>query len=178
MGNKDILAQLIMLDENSMAAAIDAAFVEYAQFIADIYNDIYDSCIELYYSTYDPIKYDRHGYPEGKNLYQAADIFSDEFDIETSIMSSSLWPYYAGKRGGDKRSSVLTNVMTGLRGTKSRKTPPGWPKPWYAKYPNEFSKFSIWKSSGTTLDAILYEWAKNGVNDTTDVFFKYLKNNL
>ena len=175
MGNKNILMQLVFMDERAAAAAINNGFSQYAQFIVDIYNDIYDSCIEVYYSTYTPTKYDRHGDLEGFNLYSASDIYANQLMVNLSVEGYNLLPY-AGKT--DKRDQVLQSVMNGLRGSKSRKTPSGWPMNWSAYYPNEFSEFSDWSSSASTLYEILNDFANNGVRDTADKFYYFIGINI
>lgn len=175
MNNREVLKQLFFMDEKDSNAVIDSAFKQYAQLISDIYNDIYDSCIKLYYDQYTPIKYDRHGYIEGKNLYSASDIYANDLLVNLSLQGSRLLPY-KGKK--DKRDKVLDSVLNGLRGASSSKSPPGWPMSWDASYPNEFSNFSDWKSSGATLDAILNDFAKNGVKDLAYKFYEFIENNI
>lgn len=173
--NRDILKQLLFMDERAADVAINSAFQEYAQLISDIYNDIYDSCIQLYYDQYTPIKYDRHGDIEGFNLYSASDIYANDLLVNLSLEASKLLPY-AGKK--DKRDKVLKTVMNGLRGAGSSKSPAGWPMNWDAFYPNEFSKFSDWQSSKTTLYGILSDFAKNGVKDLTYKFYEFIEHNI
>ena len=176
MTNKrDTLTALIFMDEASMVSIIDVAFMQYAQLIADIYNDIYDSCIQQYYAQYSPTKYDRHGDLSGFNLYSASDIYADSMVVNLVLEASNLLPY---KGKGDKRYAVLSTVLDGLRGAASRKTPPGWPMNWYASYPNEYSAHAEWYSSKTTLRDILQDFASNGVNETKDIFFDYIGNSI
>lgn len=175
MDRKNILASLLFMDERSAEAIINAAFTEYVQLISDIYNDIYDSCIHLYYDQYDPIKYDRHGDPSGFNLYSASDIYANDLRVNLSLEASKLLPY---KGKGDKRSRVLNTVLNGLRGAGSRKTPPGWPMDWDAHYPNEFSVLSDWSSDNTTLYSILQDFAKNGSHELSDKFYEFIANRI
>lgn len=175
MQNRDVLKQLLFMNERDMEAVINYAFREYAQLLADIYNDIYDSCINLYYSTYSPIYYNRHGDPSGFNLYSASDIYASDLLVNLTLEAGNLLPY-AGKR--DKRDAVLSSVLDGLRGAKSRKSPPGWPMSWHAYYPNEYSKLSVWESSRSTLDGILQDFAQNGVKNTSDQFWNLIRNNI
>ena len=175
MNVKNVLAKLLFMDEGKAEAAINLAFQEYAQLISDIYNDIYNSCINLYYDQYTPTKYDRHGYPEGKNLYSASDIYARDLVVQLSLQGSRLLPY---KGKGDKREKVLNTVLSGLRGAGSRKTPPGWPMPWDASYPNNFSKFSEWECTASTLDEILEEFSKNGPKDLSYKFYEFIEKNI
>ena len=178
MSKRDIIYQLLQLDERSIVDVVNNAFAAYAQFFADVYDDIYRSCIKLYYSTYTPKVYDRHGYPEGKNLYQAASIFADGDDINVDLESSYLWPYYSGKSNTDRRSVVLRRVMTGKRGGPLGSLRGYWPTTWRASYPNQFSRFSVWKSNKTTLAGILEDWSKNGSKATSELMFTYLNDYL
>ena len=175
MDRKNILSKLLFMDDKTMELVVDSAFQQFVQLISDIYNDIYDSCIQLYYEQYDPIKYDRHGNLEGFNLYSASDIFARDLSVNLSLEPSKLLPY-KGKK--DKRYKVLSTVLNGLRGAGSSKTPPGWPMDWDASYPNEHSKFFEWESSATTLYGILQDFASNGVNDLRDKFFEFIASNI
>lgn len=175
MNRKNILAGLLFMDESSAEAIINAAFVEYTQLISDIYNDIYTSCIQLYYDQYTPIKYDRHGDIGGFNLYGASDIYARELRVNLSLEASKLLPY-KGKK--DKRLAVLSTVLNGLRGAGSSKTPPGWPMDWDAYYPNEFSELSEWSSSNTTLYNILQDFAKNGPRNLSYKFYEFIENRI
>lgn len=173
--NRDVLKRLLFMDERAADAAINSAFQEYAQLVSDIYNDIYDSCIKLYYDQYTPIKYDRHGNIEGFNLYSASDIYASDLAVNLSLQGYRLLPY-KGKK--DKREKVLDSVLDGLRGVGSSKSPPGWPMSWDTHYPNKFSQFSDWRSSGTTLDGILADFAKNGPSKLAYKFYEFIENNI
>lgn len=175
MNIKNILAKLLFMDESAAEQVINSSFQEYAQLISDIYNDIYDSCINLYYDQYTPTKYDRHGDISGFNLYSASDIYASDLVVQLSLQGSNLLPY---KGKGDKRDKVLNTVLKGLRGAGSRKTPPGWPMSWDAHYPNKFSKFSEWESSASTLDGILKEFSKNGPKDLSYKFYEFIERNI
>lgn len=177
MSVRDTLAQLLFMDERAANSIINSAFREYAQLISDIYNDIYDSCIALYYATYTPTKYDRHGDLSGFNLYSASDIYSSDLIVNLSLQGARLLPY-EGKNGSRKRDKVLDTVLDGLRGAGSRKTPPGWPMSWDAYYPNEYSKFSEWESSASTLDGIMREFSSRGPKDLSDKFYEFIENNI
>lgn len=175
MNIKDVLYRLLIMDESAAENAINSAFTEYAQLIADIYNDIYDSCIHLYYEQYTPIKYDRHGDLGGFNLYNASDIYARDLLVQLSLQGSKLLPY---KGKGDKRDRVLKTVLKGLRGAGSRKTPPGWPMSWNASYPNGFSSFTEWESSASTLDGILKEFSKDGPKKLSYKFYEFIEKNI
>lgn len=175
MDVKNILYKLLLMDQEAAEAAINSAFKEYARLISDIYNDIYDSCIKLYYYQYTPKKYDRHGDPSGFNLYSASDIYANDLVVQLSLQGSNLLPY---KGKGDKRDRVLKTVLNGLRGAGSRKTPPWWPMSWDAYYPNQFSDFSEWESSAFTLDGILKEFSKDGPKKLSYKFYEFIEKNI
>ena len=175
MSNKNVLRQLLFMDARDAEIVIDSAFAEYAQFVADIYNDIYDSCIELYYDSYDPKIYDRHGDPKGFNLYRASDIYANDLMVNLSLEAYNLLPY----TGKEKRDRVLGTVLDGLRGAGSRyKNFRGWPRGWNARYPNQFSKYTEWHSSYGTIDGILRDFAKNGIKKTSNVFWDIIGNKI
>ena len=173
MQNREVLMQLLFMDERDAEMAINSAFREYAAYLADIYNDIYSSCIQVYYSTYPPRVYKRHGDPDGFNLYSASDIYASDLLVNMTLDAWSLLPY--GKH--DKRDIVLDGVLNGLRGGPLPKLPE-WPMDWHASYPNEFSQYEDWSSSKSTLDGILKDFAKNGVKHTSDKFWELIANNI
>ena len=170
-----IIEQLLLMDSEDSKRLISDAWYEYVRHIGEIAEDIYDSCIADYYDQYEPTVYGRHGDIAGFNLYSANDIEYDEHEIGVSFEPSFLLPY-AGKR--DKRTAVLKNVMKGLRGGKSKKMPPGWPMYWDARYPNSFSKYDDWSSSGSTMNAIFQDFMANVIEETEYVFWDYVDQRL
>ncbi len=176
MAVKNVWKSLVSMDEHQANSIIDKAWGRYVDLIGNIVSDIYDSCIEDYYDQYIPTKYKRHGDIKGFNLYSANDIEWDvlSFNIDLDFDPAKLQPYYDGKRNREKRDKVLNSVMAGFRGTKSKKTPPGWPKIWRTSYPNRYSKYSIWKSKGSTMDDIYIDLMENLIKDTTNIFHGYI----
>jgi hypothetical protein len=176
MAVKDVWKTLVLMDEHKANIIIDKAWARYVDFIGNIISDVYDSCIEDYYAQYMPTRYGRHGDITGFNLYRANDIEWDDlsFNIDVSFDPAKLLPYYDGKRRREKRDKVLNTVMAGFRGTKSRKTPPGWPRLWGTSYPNRYSKYSAWTSNGNTMDDIYFDLMDNLIKDTTDILKGYI----
>lgn len=177
MADNNIIEALLFMDAAKRRVIIDEASKAYMNDLSDIAADIYDSCIEDYYSQYIPTKYTRHGNIVGFNLYSAKDI---DFNEETYNMSldfdpSKLLKYYDGKRGREKRDKVLKSVMLGLRGAKSSKSPPGWPQPWSTTYPNRYSQYNLWQSSGTTMYAIYKDFTDNVMSDTANLWYAYIQ---
>lgn len=170
MGAESVLLALCNIGTSKRVTAVQRALSEYGNLLAEIYNDIYESCIKVYYSSYKPTRYKRHGDIVGFNLYSA--FYSDVHDIriDATLDADNLLPY-----GSATRDEVLDTVINGQRGTKHRVTKFGtWPQRWSVKYPNAFSKLSIWQSRESTIDAILMDFANNGIKDTTPIFFKIL----
>ena len=167
------LDKLFSMEESKRTSVIKKAWNKYTRFINDIAHDIYKSCIQDFYSQYDPIKYKRHGYPEGKNLYQADDIKWTESELRIKTAANKLWKY-GGKT--DKRSKVLTAVMNGKRGSKSKKTPAGWPMKWDTTYPNDFSDYFQWDGvqSPTTMEEIMNYFTDNVLDETNYLFWEFL----
>lgn len=165
------------MDAAKRKTIIEEASKIYMKDLSNIAADIYDSCIEDYYAQYVPIKYGRHGDITGFNLYRANDIYFNEetYNMSLDFDPSKLLKYYDGKRGREKRDKVLKSVMSGLRGTKSNKTPPGWPQPWRTTYPNRYSKYNLWKSSGTTMFEIYKEFMSNVMSDTSNLWYSYIQ---
>lgn len=161
------------MDKDERRSVVKRAWNNYTRLISDIAHDIYKSCIEDFYSQYNPVKYDRHGYPEGKNLYQADAIEWTESELRIKTAAEQLWKY-GGKT--DKRSRVLTAVMNGKRGAQSKKTPAGWPMDWRTTYPNDFSDYFQWDglSSPTTMKEIMDYFADNVMEDTEYLFWEFL----
>lgn len=181
MANKDILRALVLMEDQKAYAVLDKATSLYFLKLAEIAEDIYDSCIEDYYAQYDPKVYDRHGDKKGFNLYSANNIEFDEmsYNVDIDFDPGKLLKYYDGKRNRDKRSKVLNSVMAGLRGTSqtrvSEDSGESWPMTWDASYPNIYSKFNIWQSKGTTMNGIFKDFMKNVMGQTRDLFYDYLE---
>lgn len=180
MVGDSIWKSLILMDENKANTILDEAFRRYFNTLSEIASDIYDSCIKDYYAQYEPIKYTRHGNIEGFNLYSANAVWFDElsYNLSLNFNPNELLPYYDGKQGREKRDKVLKSVMAGLRGTKSSKTPPGWPQRWYTSYPNQYSQHSLWASTERTIDAIYKDFMENVREDTKHILHNYIKNLL
>lgn len=176
MAKANKLGKLLTMDSNRANAIIDRAFRKYMNLISDIAEDIYDSCIEDYYAQYTPTKYDRHGDIAGFNLYSAKSIFFDEDAnaMDLNFSPSKLLRYYDGQKNREKRDKVLRTVMDGLRGAGSRKNA-GWPQPWDTTYPNIYSRYNLWRSSGTTLDEIYDDFTDNVTSDTYGIFSEYIQ---
>lgn len=175
MSSDDIFESFFFLGKQKRVAVWKRAMRQYAKLLSSIAEDIYSSCIGDYYDQYDPKVYDRHGYPEGKNLYSAIHSWAEDAAGGVSMQGSRLLPY-KGKR--DKRDKVLDSVLDGWRGAGSSKTPPGWPMEWYTHYPNKFSKYKNWSSDETVLMNILEDFMQNGPEDLTDEFLSLLKSNM
>jgi hypothetical protein len=167
------IEKLLFMEKNERKSIVTKAWNNYTKLIADIAHDIYLSCIQDFYNQYDPVKYKRHGYPEGKNLYQADAIEWTESELRIRTAANQLWKY-GGKK--DKRSKVLTAVMNGERGSRSKKTPPGWPMEWRTTYPNDFSDFFQWDGiqSPTTMQEIMDYFSDNVMEETEYIFWEYL----
>lgn len=168
MANQNIWKTLVLMEDRKAYSILTEATGLYFSKLANIAADIYDSCIKDYYDQYTPIKYKRHGNIKGFNLYSANDINFDEvsYNVDINFDPSNLLSYYDGKQNREKRDKVLNSVMAGLRGTKSRKTPIGWPRPWITSYPNRYSQYNLWKSKGTTMDKIFEDFMANVINET------------
>ena len=164
---------LLFMDKAKRAQIMRVAWNKYTKLLADIAHDIYSSCIQDFYIQYDPVKYDRHGYPEGKNLYQADATEWTESELKIKTAANQLWKY-SGKK--DKRSEVLEAVMNGKRGSQSSKTPPGWPQKWFTTYPNDFSNLFQWDGVQypTTMKEIMNYFADNVMEETEYMFWEYL----
>ena len=165
--------KLLYMDKNERRSIVKKAWNNYTKLISDIAHDIYKSCIQDFYSQYDPIKYKRHGYPEGKNLYQADAVEWTESELRIKTAADQLWKY-GGKK--DKRSKVLEAVMNGKRGSQSKKTPPGWPMKWDTTYPNDFSNYFQWDGiqNPTTMKEIMDYFVDNVIEETEYIFWEYL----
>jgi hypothetical protein len=174
MSIDNTIETLLYMDKAERRSVVKKAWNNYTKLISEIAHDIYKSCIQDFYSQYDPVKYNRHGYPEGKNLYQADAIEWTESELRIKTAASKLWKYN-GKR--DKRSKVLNAVMNGKRGSKSSKTPPGWPMSWSTTYPNDFSEYFQWEgvNDQATMQEIMEYFADNVIEETEDLFWEVLE---
>ena len=170
------------MDESKREAIIKDAMNDFGQLLMDVAADIYDSCIKLYYHTYSPKYYGRHGKKEGFNLYSANDLMYNEVAqvLRFHTDEYELLPY-GGKE--DKRELILNLVMSGVRGSKVRRVNTAvantgnWPKKWRATYPNKFSKYHRWKSGAKTMDAIFDEFidqVEEGSDNMNEWFFEIL----
>lgn len=174
--NEEICKWLMSADESSISAVFLECWGEYMVYLAAIASDIYDSCIADYYE-WRPKVYDRHGDISGFNLYRANDIEADGLDAFIGVDESKLLPYSDRKK--DIRDNVLTTVMDGIRGGGARKKRwKGWPEDWTTSYPNDFSQYSDWSSSQTTINGILGEFVENAIKDTKDYFWSLLTSRI
>lgn len=158
-----------------VAETYDKAINEYVDIIVGIANDIYNSCIEQYYSTYMPTVYKRHGNITGFNLYRA-----NSFELNGTILEDfnggnpDALLKYGAKR--DIREEVLQAVLSGKRGITKR--PGGWPRGWTASYPNEYSQYNYWISNAHTMEDIIADFEENIIDDTRELksklFDKYI----
>lgn len=162
MGKDSLWTRLMLLSDAKLKSVIYSSIDEYYQMLANIATDIYDSCIQDFYSQYMPRKYKRHGDIKGFNLYSANQTFYDGDTVNVVINEDNLMSY--GKH--DKREIVLDFVLAGLRGGPLPQLP-DWPQEWYTTYPNAYSKYKgIWQSSEVVLEGILNDFCSNVVNDT------------
>ena len=159
-----------------VAKIYDGAINEYADILAEIANDIYNSCIKLYYASYSPKVYKRHRRPEGYNLYQANGFEIDEDGVISDFEADpdELWQYGAKR---DIRAEVIDAVLHGKRGIKHR--PGGWPKKWFASYPNQYSQCHDWSSNYQTMAEIIEDFENNILDATRglkdELIIKYTK---
>ncbi len=163
------------LERSKREAIIKNAVLEYADILAAIYNDIYESCIKVFYSTYTPKRYKRHGDITGFNLYSAFASEVTDMRLDAMYLPDELLAYR-----GVSREDVLNAVVRGQRGTTVRNTPESgmWPKLWVTKYPNAYSRYSIWKSDYVGIEDILTDFDETGAEQTAGLFWdivaKYL----
>lgn len=169
------LIQMSQSDTGRLRRIFDSCWEQYMGYLADIASDIYDSCIQDYYE-FRPKVYGRHGYPEGKNLYQANQIGYNADDISLYLDPYSLWEY----RGKEKRDRVLSTVMDGIRGGGARTHQfRGWPKSWSTSYPNSYSQYGgIWSSNGSTINEIFADFLDTAIDSTTDYFMDLFFNSI
>ena len=113
------IIKLMSKDDDAIEKTLEKATDEYFEFLKEIAEDIYDSCIQVYYDKYNPRYYRRHGFPKGKNLYRANDMTYENDYLDFNAEASALWRY--GNAGLGKKQEVLSSVMSGLRGTKIRR---------------------------------------------------------
>ena len=159
---------LCQVPETKRKTILTKAVEEYATFLVELYNDIYESCIKVYYSSYKPKKYQRHGDIVGFNLYAGFDCEVNNMRIDASTVPNELLSY----RGATKEE-VLYNVMHGQRGSKERQAIDGpWPRSWSTKYPNSYSKHSVWTSSEDTIDGILRDFMETAGDSTSNYFWE------
>ena len=173
MSMESTIRKLLYMNESEIRSVMKRAWKNYTELISKIAHDIYQSCIQDFYSQYDPVKYKRHGYPEGKNLYQADAIELTESTMRIKLAAEQLWKY-GGKK--DKRSKVLDAFINGKRGSKSSKTPPGWPMDWRTTYPNDFSDYIQWDglSNPTTMKEIMDYFVENVIEETKYIYWEFL----
>lgn len=173
MNPYDIMLELSNFPRSQSVSIITAALTEYANMLVDIYNDIYTSCIKVYYE-FVPTVYKRHGDIKGFNLYSG--FYSQLLDlkIEASYAPENLLGYR-----NITTSEVLDNVVSGQRGSKARKLSSGsWPQKWTAIYPNAYSEYNIWTSKATTIEDILSDYDANIVNDTQSIFWQIMSEHM
>ena len=168
-----IVLKLMKMDKGRRTAVIAGAIDLYLNVLLNIANDIYASCIADYYGGYIPRYYNRHGNIEGINLYRANNNDYSDFYLSLSIDEDKLSPY--GGKGGDKREKVLRGVLNGLRGGPNI---PGWPIGWSTSYPNSYSSYRIWYSSGTTIKGILDDFSKNAMKDNINIFWQCVERKI
>lgn len=176
MSKESTIEKLLFMDKAEIRSVMKKAWKQYTKLISDIAHDIYKSCIKDFYSKYEPIKYKRHGYPEGKNLYQADAIELTESTMRIRLAAEQLWKY-GGKK--DKRSKVLESVINGKRGSKAaRPSRRGdvFPMKWETTYPNDFSEFFQWDAADdlTTMKEIMDYFIENVLEETKDIYWEYL----
>lgn len=167
------IERLLWMQADDRASIIKTAWNNYTRFLSEVARDIYHSCIQDFYAQYDPIRYKRHGYPEGKNLYQAEDIEWTESTLAIRTAANKLWKYH-GKR--DKRGKVLTSVIRGYRGSSSKISGSDWPQPWYTSYPNDYSMYFEWDGidGPVTMKDVMDYFTEHVLEETEDVFWEYV----
>lgn len=194
MNRQDVLLALIQYDKPQIVKILTNTTDEYFNMLTHVAMDIYDSCIQLFYATYDPIVYDRHGDKSGFNLYAANNMGYSNLIVDMTLEPENLLPYYSMKKNKvgqfvpgnvlkeDVRAKVLGSVMDGVRARKTSKNIKSkrvkFPMTWDAFYPNQYSKYNIWSSKSKTIDTILDDFIENVVNDTLDDFYTLLSKNI
>ena len=167
MSTESTLLALVQMDNNKIISILRSAIRVYGRILHSIADDIYKSCIEDYYNGYTPVVYTRHGNIEGINLYKARSnsLTGGRLIIDTN--AGNLSPYK-----GNTRDEVLFNVLNGLRGTGMRESQEEWPMNWDTCYPNSYSKYAFWYSTGRTIEDIMQDFADNALDDTEDLFWE------
>lgn len=184
MANGSWFETLALMDKAQRDSIINEAYDDLGKLIMNIASDIYDSCIKLYYATYKPVMYKRHGKIEGRNLYFANELMYDEVAdvLKFHTNEYKLLPYKGGfdeeEYGAhyeDKRELILHLVMAGQRGSKTRfaKHTKSWPKSWKAIYPNKFSKYNRWSSNERTMYTIFDDFMDQ-IEDGSDTMLDWL----
>lgn len=145
---------------------------DYLRLLENIAIDIYDSCIQDYYAQYKPEVYTRHGNKIGFNLYQAKDIWVNDFTFHLFTDSDELLPYGTEE---DIREEILNNVKNGIRGYKKRTaTRIEWPTGWSTSYPNKYSTYSVWSSKCITINSIFDDFSLNILKDTYEILWELI----
>ena len=165
MGN--VWLALAHLDGSKRTQVVRQAISEYVNILVQVYNDIYESCIKVYYASYKPKVYTRHQNKQGFNLYIGFSAEVLDARIDATYMPESLMGYR-----NVTREEVLSAVVNGQRGVEHRVTPVTgeWPKTWGVKYPNQYSTCGhVWQSKAGTIESILQDFDDNGIEDTFNV---------
>lgn len=172
-----IALALLNMNAAQRAKVFKNAVFEYGEILSSIYNDIYESCIKVYYSSYEPSVYKRHGDLAGFNLYSGFYSGVHNLRVDAQYDSGNLLPYGRGVSS----EQVLNAVVNGQRGVKHRVVPRTgsvWPKSWAVSYPNQYSQYGIWQSSGDTIESILDDFDENGVAATSEIFWSLVAQNI
>lgn len=168
---KEVIFKLMKKDKSTIDAISLKATREYFRLLKNIAEDIYDSCIAVYYVKYSPIYYDRHGNKDGFNLYNAKDILYENGSLSIGTEPMNL-KRYRGKT--DKREIILSSVMAGLRGGPLPLRS-DWPMDWteFCVYPNEYSKYGKhWSSEKHTMNGILIDFINTAFEKTNNDFWQ------
>ena len=176
--NEETFFRILEMSQGNAAGLrriFNSCWARYMEYLSEIASDIYDSCIQEYY-RFRPKVYDRHGYPEGANLYRANKIGYSADDIILNINEWSLWQY----NGREKRQRVLDTVMQGIRGGGARTRQfAGWPQDWDTSYPNSYSQYgSVWSSNGSTMYEIFDDFLATALSSTQDYFIDMFYNSI
>ena len=175
MDASTVFLELLQISDSKKVSAVTRATTDLANLITAIYDDIYQSCIKVYYATYSPTVYKRHGNTAGFNLYSGFCSEVNNMRIDAMYMPDSLLTYRQ-----ISTDEVLSNVINGQRGSKMRDMPKTgtWPKSWYAQYPNAYSQYDIWSSGQNTIETILDDFDNNGQEALASIFwdmiYKYI----
>ena len=175
MDASTVFLELLQVSDSKKVSAVARATADLKNLVADIYDDIFQSCIKVYYATYSPRVYKRHGDVSGFNVYSGFCSEVNDVRIDAMYMPDSLLSYR-----GISTDEVLTNVTNGQRGSKVRDMPKTgtWPKNWSVKYPNAYSQYHVWSSSQSTIESILDDFDNNGKEALASIFwdmvYKYI----